>query len=143
MQEALHGTECPIVVVPETFKDVEHLAFAYDGKKESVFALKQFTYLFPQFVDLPAEFVYMRDEEKDDIPDLKLLEEYTRFHFNCMAASKLHFDPKKYFSTWIKNKKNALLVSGSYGRSIVSNILRRSFADKIIHDHANPVFIAH
>jgi len=143
MQEALHGAECPIVVVPETFKSVDRLAIAYDGKKECMFALKQFGYLLPQFTDLPAEFVYAKNDETDAVPDRELLTEYACWHFNNLATSKLHFEGKKYFSAWLEDKKNVMLVAGSYSRSAVSNLLNRSFVDHVIHDHACPVFIAH
>ena len=57
MIEALRASESPVVVVPENFSRIDHLAFAYDGGKESMFAIKQFTYLFPNLTDLPSEFV--------------------------------------------------------------------------------------
>ena len=143
MQEALRGAECPVLMVPESFKKVDNLAFAYDGKKDSMHALKQFCYLFPQYTDLQAEFVYMKEEEKDDIPHVALLKEYTSSHFNSLGTLKLHFDGRKYFSTWAEDKKNPLIVSGSYARSSVSNLLKPSFIDQIIRDHESPVFIAH
>jgi hypothetical protein len=60
-----------------------------------------------------------------------------------MSFSKLDFNAVEYFSTWISGKKNVLLVSGSFGRSALSYIGKRSFARDIIHDHQVPVFIAH
>jgi hypothetical protein len=143
MQEALRSSECPVMVVPEVFKIPGRLALAYDGKKESMFAIKQFARLFPQFTDLPSEFVYIKNEVTDDIPDHDLLDEYASLHFNSHATSKLHFDSKKVFPTWLEDKPNVLLVTGSYSRSDVSNFLDRSFADPVIHDRTCPVFVAH
>ncbi len=143
MQEALRCSECPVMIVPENFTTIERIAVAYDGKKESMFALKQFNYLLPQFTDLPAEFVYVKNETADNIPDLDLLKEFACLHFNSLGASKLNFDPKKYFTTWLEQKKNALLVTGSYSRSVDSNLRNPSFADRVIQEHHNPVFIAH
>ena len=143
MQEALRCSECPVVIVPENFTAIERIAVAYDGKKESMFALRQFNYLLPQFADMAAEFVYAKNETTDVIPDLDLLKEYACLHFNCLGTSKLNFDPKKYFTTWLENRKNAFLVTGSYSRSAVSNLLNPSFGDRVIQEHNNPVFIAH
>jgi hypothetical protein len=143
MQEALRGAECPVMVVPENFKTLERIAFAYDGKKESMFALKQFAYLMAQYTDLPAEFVFIKYDKTSEIPNADLLQEYSRLHFDSLATSKLHFDAKKYFTTWLLEKKNVLLVTGSYARSAVSNLLNRSFTDHVIRDHTSPVFIAH
>ncbi|MFI5151866.1 MAG: universal stress protein [Chitinophagales bacterium] len=143
MQELLHTAECPVLIVPENFKTIDRIAYAYDSKKESVFALKQFASFFPQLTDLPMETVYTSAEKSDHIPDLDLLKEYAAVHFNSFGASKLHFDGKKFLSTWLEDKKNALLVCGAFSRSAVSNLLNRSFADQVIRDHVSPVFIAH
>lgn len=143
MGETLRVSECPVVVVPENFHVVDRLAIAYDGGKEAMFALKQFAYLFPDFSELPADFVHIKDEKGDDIPDQELLQEYAGSHFDALYASKLHFDAKKHFPTWLENKKNIFLVAGSYSRSTFSNTFRQSFADKVIAKHACPVFIAH
>jgi hypothetical protein len=143
MQEALHGAECPVLVVPESFRNIDRIAIAYDGKRESMFALKQFSYLFPQLSELPAEFIYINNDKNEVIPDNDLLMEYTRMHFNSISASKLHFDPKKYLNAWLSDKKNVLLITGSYSRSAVSNMLNHSFTDNVIQEHSTPVFIAH
>jgi hypothetical protein len=143
MEETLRISECPVVVIPENFDSVNRLAFAYDGGKEALFALKQFAYLFPEFTELPADFVHIKDEKAGDIPDRELLQEYAGAHFDSLFASKLHFDAKKHFPAWLENRKNVFLVAGSYSRSSLSNIFRRSFADKVIAKHTCPVFIAH
>ena len=143
MIEALRASETPVVVVPENFKRIDHLAFAYDGGKESMFAIKQFTYLFPNLTDLPSEFVHIKNEAADDIPERSLLGEYTFSHFESQNTSKLHFDPKKYLTAWLGTKKNVFLVSGSFSRSSVSNVFKKSFADHVIAEHTCPIFIAH
>ena len=143
MKEILRSAECPVIAIPEVFKSPDRIVVAYDGNKEGMFALKQFCYLLPQFSELPAEFVYINAEESDEIPDNDLLKEYVKAHFNSPGVLKLHFDAKKYFATWAEAKKNIMLVTGSFGRSAMSDLLHDSFAKHIIHDHKIPVFIAH
>lgn len=143
MHEALRLAECPVLIIPENFKSIDRIAVAYDGGRESVFAIKQFSYLFPQCAELPAEFVYVKENGSGGIPDADLLEEYSRLHFNSVGVSRLHFDEKKYFNSWLEEKKNVLLVTGSYSRSTVSSLIKWSFTDRVIKEHASPVFIAH
>jgi len=143
LQEALHCSECPVIAVPESFKSVDSVVVAYDGKKESMLAFKQFCYLMPQFAELPIEIVYIREEKSHEIPDLELLREFTRLHFNSSAVSKLHFNAYKDFTKWVKERKNTLIVAGAFGRSSISNLIRSSFTHKVIHDHQFPLFIAH
>lgn len=143
LREALCGTECPVVIIPEGFKQCDRVFMAYDGTKESLFAIKQFAYLFPQLTDLPTEMLYVRDEQEDKIPDLERLRQYARQHFDAMGFSKLHFKASHYFATWIGEKKDVLLVTGSYGRSAFSYLAKHSFAEQVISDHRIPVFVAH
>jgi len=143
MEETLRRAECPVIVVPENFQAIERIAIAYDGKKESMFALKQFANLFPDLLELPTEIVHIKDEKTEEIPDQDLLSEYTRAHFEAQYTSKLHFSPKKYFSSWLENRKNVFLVTGSFARSSFSNMFKESFAKEVISRHTCPIFIAH
>lgn len=143
LHEALHAAECPAIIVPENFEKLEHLFIAYDGSLESMYAIKQFCSLFPALTDLPTEIAYARHEETADIPDLELLKKFTRLKFNAINFNKLQFKPSSYFATWISEKKNAMLITGSFGRSGISYISKPSFADQIIQQHALPLFIAH
>jgi hypothetical protein len=143
LQEALHASECPVMVVPEEYKPVQHLIIAYDGGKDSLYAIKQFCYLFPQYTDLPTEVVFVRNELSENIPDLENLKQFTRLHFSSMGFSKLHFRAANYFATWIGEKSSVMLITGSFGRSAFSYVAKKSFAEQIIADHGIPVFIAH
>jgi hypothetical protein len=143
LHEALRETESPILVVPENYTTFDQLFFAYDGSKESLHAMKQFSYLFPQFSSLPAEVVYIKDEEAEGLPDIDLLKEYVGLRYDNIGFSKLHFKASDLFPTWIADKQNVLLVSGSFGRSSISYMTKRSFAERVIRDHKLPIFIAH
>lgn len=143
LHEALHAAECPVMLIPENYRQCDHIYMAYDGSRESLFAIKQFCYLLPGMTDLPTEMLYVREEGSDGIPDLEHLRHYTRLHFDAMGFSKLHFKASHYFATWIGEHKNVLLVAGAYGRSSVSYLARKSFAEQVIHEHKLPVFIAH
>jgi hypothetical protein len=142
LHKALHLSECPVMLVPELFSRFERLVVAYDGSKESLFALKQLCYLFPQYTDLPTEIVYVNQEDTDEIPDIAMLSDYCRVHFENLNFEKLHLKPGQ-FGSWIIRKKNALLASGSFGRSSFSYASRRSFIEAVTHDQHMPVFIAH
>ena len=143
MQELLRAAECPVMVVPENFQITRSLALAFDASKNSMFAIRQFASLFPQLTHLPAEIVYIANDDNDHIPDHNLMDEYASLHFDRHRLSKLHFEPKTYINTWLENQKGVMLVTGSFSRSGVSELLNKSFASGVIHEHTCPVFIAH
>jgi hypothetical protein len=143
LREVLYSAECPVLLVPENFTTIQRLFMAYDGSRDSLYAIKQFCYLFPDLTDLPTEILYVNEGVSDTIPDLASLKQFTRAKFDSMSFSRLHFNANDYLATWISEKKNALLVSGSFGRSPVSYLGNRSFSEDVIREHQLPVFIAH
>lgn len=143
LEDALQHVNCPVVIVPEQFGFPEGIVLAYDGSDDSVFAIKQFAYLFPELCDMPVLLVYASKEEENDFPDKIRIEELAARHFSNLGLLKLDINPRKYFSTWISERKYSLLVSGSFGRSQLSLVFKKSFVNDVLANHQVPVFIAH
>lgn len=143
LREALHDVKCPVLLVPEKFDFPESIILAYDGSDESVMAIKQFAYLFPALTSKKTLLVYANDDALEDFPDKIQIEELAARHFSDLTFFKLNINPRKYFGDWVSEKKSALLVSGSFGRSGLSQLFRKSFVKDVIADHSLPVFIAH
>lgn len=143
LKMALHDVECPVVIVPEKFDFPENNVLTYDGSESSVYAIKQFAYLFPEFLNQPTLLVYSKDEYEDDIPNAEYIEELASRHFPNLEIMKLHLDPKDFFATWVRDRKNTIVVSGSFGRSSLSRVFKKSFIKNVIRDHKLPLFITH
>lgn len=143
MKDALHSAECPVVVVPEHYNFPKKNIIAYDGSESSVYAIKQFAYLFPEFRNKETLIVYSSTNEADGLPHEVPIRELVKEHFTEASFLKLDMHPRKLFGNWVSENKGAILVSGSYGRSSFSQLFRKSFVDGIIGEHKLPVFIAH
>lgn len=142
MKDALTASECPVIVVPEQFDFPSRNILAYDGSDSSVFAIKQFAYLFPELCNNETLLVHSKDKEVE-LPYEHFIEELATQHFRQLEILKLEMNLKKDFHNWICSNKNAILISGSYGRSFFSQIIRRSFVAEVIAEHKLPVFITH
>lgn len=142
LNDTMHAAECPIIVVPESFSFPQSIVMAYDGTEESVYAIKQFSYLFPELTGLKTLVVYASDSG-DEIPDMPYVEEFAARHFSNLTFFKLEADAGKYFSTWLADHGNTLLVSGSHSRSALSEMLSKSFLEAVISEHRIPIFNAH
>jgi hypothetical protein len=139
---ALHEAECPVLLVPEIYNAPTHIILSYDGSKDSVYAIKQFAGLFPEYAGLATLLVYV-SSEGDEIPDLDNMEELAGRHFSNLSIEKLEFDAHKYFETWLSPEKNTLLVTGSFARSGLSMLFKKSFTSDVIASHEIPVFVTH
>jgi len=143
MQETLHKAKCPVIIVPEVFDFPENNILAYDGTDASVYAIKQFAYLFPALANKKTLLVYSNENTGTAIPENSNIEELAARHFTDLSISKLNIEPRKFFASWYSQKKAAILVSGSFGRSSVSRMFKKSFINDIIKEHKLPVFITH
>lgn len=143
LKHILHEAECPVLILPKDFSPLERVIIAYDGKKESMFALKQFCYLFPRYLDLPAEIVYLDEDAYNDVPKMKLIREYSRQNFSSINISKININPKEDFARWALSKTNALVIAGAYSRTGLFNSFPDSFIDPILEMQHLPVFISH
>jgi hypothetical protein len=143
LNDALHGPECPVVIVPEQFEFPQSNILAYDGSESSVFAIKLFSYIFPEFAKYKTLLVYSDEDEERELPHIQNIEELVARHFPELSLMKLEVNPKKNFSTWIAEKKDAILVSGAFGRSTLSQLFKKSFVSGVIKDHKLPVFTTH
>lgn len=143
LKEVLHGVECAVVIVPEKFDFPASNILAYDGSASSVYAIKQFAYLFPELASNKTILIYVSEKEVKELPEEINIEELAARHFSDLVLCKVQADPNKYFSEWMHEKNNSILITGAYGRSDFSRWFKKSFITEIIKEHQLPLFIAH
>lgn len=143
LRDALHRSECPVLLVPEKFVFPEKNILAYDGSESSVYAIKQFAYLFPELVNNETLLVYAHPEEGKELPEENFIKDWANRHFSNLSLLKLDSSSPKHFASWMSDKKGAILISGGYGRSFVSQMFKKSYVSDVIKAHQLPVFITH
>ncbi len=142
LKKVLHQSECPVLLVPESYKMPEKLILAYDGEEDSVFAIKQFTYLFPKLFNWETKLVTL-EEEAETLPHQELIEELAAKHFSNLTLEVVTTETRTTFPSWISEQEGSILVAGAYGRSELSSLFKKSFLSEVIEEHKIPVFIAH
>ena len=74
VKDILEDSECPVIIAPEKFDAIDEIIFTYDGSASCVFAMKQFTYLFPELADKKVTIFHVNengtwpDDEKALLP---------------------------------------------------------------------------
>jgi nucleotide-binding universal stress UspA family protein len=142
LKKVLHQSECPVLLVPETFKAPEKLILAYNGEEDSVYAIKQFTYLFPKLYQWETKLITV-EEETEALPHQELIEELAAKHFANLTLEVVSTETKSTFASWISEQEGSILVAGAYGRNELSSLFKKSFLAEVIGEHKIPVFIAH
>ncbi len=143
VREILSKAECPVIIPPLNFTGIGEVIFAYDGSESSMYAIKQFTYLFPQFSDERVIYLQVKGKEDNNITSQDKLGDFLKLHYSAVGYHVLHGKPGDELFTYLLGKKNTFVVIGAYGRSTVSTALRKSTAELILKTTNLPVFITH
>ena len=142
LEEVLKKAECPVLLVPENYEEPGQVILTYDGNESSVFAIKQFAYVFPGLTKKETILLSITHHE-DELPEYSLITELVSRHFSDLKIQPLHLKNKKDFNEWMMGRPNSFIVMGSFSRSIFSQLFKKSFASEVIHDIKMPIFIAH
>ena len=143
LKTTLHEVECPVLIVPEKFSVPNNNVVAYDGGASSVHAIKQFSYLLPELAENQTTLLYAKHDTLEPLPEEGNVEEWMSTHFSNFSVFHFGPEPKKFFATWIEDRRDTILVCGAYGGSGTHLLFHRSFAADVVSNHKTPVFIAH
>jgi nucleotide-binding universal stress UspA family protein len=141
--ELLSEVLCPVLIVPSTFEKIDNAILTYDGSAASTYALKMFSYVFPEWRSNPTRLVTVNEEDgrlKEKHHVLDLLGQ----HFDKVEVDVLKGNPKEELIGYLKTfTNNTVVVMGAYGRPAISMLFKKSLANAVIKDVLVPVFIAH
>jgi len=145
IRDLLTDVQCPVLVVPNSYKPVENIVFLYDGEPSSVHAVKMFSYLMPGFKNFDIEFLCAKGEDESlHLPDNKLMKEFMKRHYPKAEYVVIKgFIEDKIVSYLAHQKRESLIVLGAYRRSRMSRLFRQSMADVLMNHLKLPLFIAH
>jgi len=143
IKELLAKSECPVAIAPYSFYGVDEIVFTYDGSASSVFAIKQFTYLFPAYSNKKLTVLQVTDNEETEIIEKTKLLEFLQMHYSDISFKLLTGKPTDELFGFLLERKNAFVVMGAFGRKMLSDFFKKSTAELVLKTVNLPVFIAH
>jgi len=138
--DLLENAKCPVIISPFDFDEINEVVFAYDGTDSSVFAMKQFIYLFPELSDVKITLLQVLKDEDADITEKDKLKQLLMMHYSAVHYDTLHGNADMELFKKFLAQRNKILVMGAYGRK---KFLGRSTADILLKTLNIPIFIAH
>jgi hypothetical protein len=143
VQQLLKEAECPVIIAPRKFQEIEEIIFTYDRSKSSAFAIKQFTYLFPELNDKKTIIVNVKKDEGWEAEDKYHFREWLQNHYSSIGFEELQGDTDDRLFDYLFKKENEFIIMGAYGRTELSRFFRPSLADLLIKTLTQPIFISH
>jgi hypothetical protein len=143
VRNILGNAECPVVISPDSFDALDEIVFAYDGNRASMIAIRQFTYLFPEYRNKKATVLEVSGSGSTKVEEKDKITEWLNAHYTNTEFVVLPGEARDEIFSYLLNKKDIFLVMGSYGRSMLSNMFKPSSAKLVMRALSLPVFVAH
>jgi nucleotide-binding universal stress UspA family protein len=143
IKNILANAECPVIVAPESFDGIDELIFTYNGSKSSAFAIRQFTYLFPELGDKKTTILQVNEKGEWQGIEKHNLKEWLAGHYSAIGFDVVKGDIDYKLFDYLLKKKNVFIVMGAYGRGSLSRFFKQSQADRVIKTVTQPIFISH
>ncbi|CAL1518876.1 universal stress protein [Chitinophaga sp. MM2321] len=143
VKDVLEEAECPVMVLPDVISPIKEVVFSYNGTFSSMFAIRQFTQLFPNFSDIPVKVVYVAEESQQEIPFEQKLRDYLDMHYETVKFVIVNGEPATEFLAMLIRRNDCIITYGAYGRSSVSRFFHPSDAESVLRTTNIPVFITH
>jgi hypothetical protein len=144
IQTLFAEAECPVIIAPYIFDGIDKIIFTFDGSASSVYAIKQFTYIFAELSDRKACILNVSPPGKANAANNNKLNEWLRTHYSDTEIVVLEDkDVKRRLPEYLLAQKNAFVVMGAYGRNLLSSFVTPSHATPVVDLTVHPVFITH
>lgn len=136
--------ECPVVIAPYTFDGIDKIIFTFDGSASSVYAIKQFTYLFPELSDRKVCILNVTPPGKNATANNHKLNEWLQSHYSDTDIVVLEDQHVKMrLVEYLLEQKKTFVVMGAFGRNMISSFFSPSHAAPVVDLMVQPVFITH
>lgn len=146
IKDLLSSLHCPVIVVPDNYKQINKIVFLYDGEVSSLYAIKMFTYLFNNWKDMPIDVITVVENDiiVPQLPGTILMTDFLTRRFSNFNSILLKGNVEEMImSNLLALGENQLVVLGAYRRSGFSRWLKRSMADTLMIGLDLPLFITH
>jgi hypothetical protein len=144
VRDLLADTHCPVLLVPATVQMPQRTVLCYDESFSSILAMKMYSYLFPEWKDLPSHIISINPKGDNGLQYDDYLNDWLPQHFPGIEKQILQGNLQKELVSFVrKNDQRTIVVMGAYGRNAVSRLFHRSLSNVVIEETNALVFIMH
>lgn len=144
LSDLLSDAHCPVLLTTSEMEALNRIIFAYDGSPSSMYAIKMFTYLFPEWNDKPTDLIHIASKENSALPNETSIASWLASHYAHLKTQVIRGNVQAAFLEYIKPRsKETLLVMGAFGRSAVSRMFHKSLSQAVINQTNATIFITH
>ena len=144
IDKLLVKAHCPVLLVGTAEVPLTQAVLTYDGSANSMHAIRQYKYLFPELASLQTHLLSVVDEDvRQNEKENTQLNDWLAQHFKNFTINIRYGHPELEMVDFINRSGNSIVVMGAFGRSSLSRWLQSSHAEKILSDTKATVFTTH
>jgi nucleotide-binding universal stress UspA family protein len=144
LRELLTDTHCPVLLVPENPDLPQRTVLCYDESFSSIYAIKMYSYLFPEWKDLPSHVLTINPKGDNGLKYDDYLSDWLPRHFSNLQQQAPQGNLQRELVGFIrKGEQPTLVVMGAYGRNAISRLFHQSLANIVIEETNALLFIMH
>jgi hypothetical protein len=140
----LTDTRCPVLLVPDNAALPTRAVFCYDESFSSIYALKMYSYLFPEWKDLPGVLLSINPKGDNGKGYDDYLADWLPQHFSNIQREEPSGNLQRELVSFIrKNEEPTIVVMGSFEGNAISRLFHKSLANVVLEETRACIFIMH
>ncbi|OJW79609.1 MAG: hypothetical protein BGO69_12835 [Bacteroidetes bacterium 46-16] len=144
LSDILVDAHCPVILTSSDMKQTEDIILAYDNSPSSMYAIKMFSYLFPEWKNKQLYLVHVNIDDEIGASYEDEIKGFLALRYPNVTVNVLHGKVQESLIEFVKSKSaNSLVVMGAYGRSSLSRIFRSSLSKRVLETTDASVFATH
>ncbi|MFL5741570.1 MAG: hypothetical protein ACJ75B_15200 [Flavisolibacter sp.] len=138
------GSHCPVLLVSKSSNVPKRAILCYDESFSSIYAIKMYSYLFPQWKNLPTHVVTINAKGDNGDDQFRYLQGWLPQHFSQLTRHILEGNLQKELLGFLRrDDQSSLVVMGAYGGNSISRLFHKSLANILLEETQAAVFIMH
>ena len=144
LKDLLADAHCPLLLVSKNAEPVAKVYVAYDGSASSMFAVKMFSYIFPEYMNFNIHLFQIASGDTTAITHLDEIKSWATKHFSNINFELIKGNTKIELVEHIRQgSEKAIIVMGAYSGSSVARLFLKSTAESVINETNASLFITH
>lgn len=144
LKDLLADAHCPLLLVSKNAEPFNKIFVAYDGSASSMYAVKMFSYIFPEYINFNVHFFQITDGEIDEIAHLGEIKSWATMHFSNIKFELIKGGIKKEMvGHLLDGSEKAIIVMGAYSGSSIARLFLKSTSESVINETNASLFITH
>ncbi|MFM9910128.1 MAG: universal stress protein [Chitinophagaceae bacterium] len=144
IKDLLADAHCPLLLISKNAEPIIKVYVAYDGSASSMYAVKMFSYIFPEYMNFNIHFFQIASGDTTEITHLDEIKSWAAMHFSNIKFELIKGSTKKELVEYIRqDSEKAIIVMGAYSGSSITRLFLKSTAESVINETNASLFITH